>query len=57
MSKKFIVSVVRIAYAVREIEVEAENEEQAQENALEIAGNEEFSTHSSVHEVEAVYQS
>ena len=38
-------------------EVEAENEEQAQENALEIAGNEEFSTHSSVHEVEAVYQS
>lgn len=55
MTKKFTVSVVRIAYAVREIEVEAESEEQAQETALDKSGGYEFSEHSSVYEVESVY--
>ena len=43
--KKFKVSVVRIAYAVREIEVEAIDEKHAEEVALDTAGNYEFSEH------------
>ena len=53
--KKFKVSVVRVAYAVREIEVDALDEKDAQDVALETAGNYEFSEHSSTYEVEGVY--
>lgn len=52
---KFKVSVVRVAYAVREIEVDAVDEKHAEEVALEKAGNFEFSEHSSTYEVEGVY--
>lgn len=54
--KKFKVSVVRISYAVREIEIEAESEEAAKELALDEAGNYEFSEHNSDYEVESVFE-
>jgi hypothetical protein len=40
---KFEVQVFRTSYSSRMIEVEAENEEEAKENALEKAGDYEFS--------------
>lgn len=40
--KKFKVSVIRIAYSCKEIEVEAESQEAANEIALDDAGNYDF---------------
>ncbi len=42
---KFEVQVFRTSYSSRIIEVEAENEEEAKENAIEKAGDYEFSEH------------
>lgn len=53
--KTFEVVVTRIAYSTKTIEVEAENEEQAKEKALDEAGEYEFPTeHSSDYKVEFV---
>lgn len=41
--EKFKVEVLRIGYATKEIEVEAETQEEANEKALDDAGNYEFS--------------
>ncbi len=55
-TQKFKVSVVRIGYSIREIEVEADSQEQAKEVALDEAGGYEFSEHASEYEVESVAQ-
>ena len=41
--KKFVVTVCRTSYAFHDIEVEAKNETEANELALEDAGNHEYS--------------
>lgn len=51
---KFQVEVCRIAYAVRTIEVEASNAEEAENIALDTAGNYEFSEHHADYECNAV---
>jgi hypothetical protein len=51
---KFQVEVCRIAYAVRTIEVEALNAEEAENIALDTAGNYEFSEHHADYECNAV---
>lgn len=52
--KKFVMSIKRTAYAIREIEVEAENEEQARELAFEQAGSMDFSAHDAEYSVEDI---
>ena len=52
--KKFIVNIVRTSYSFKDIEVEAENEEQAKEKALEKAGDYEFSEKSADYTAEGI---
>lgn len=51
---KFKVNVIRIGYASKEIEVEAETAESAKEKALDEAGNHLYSEHTSDYEVDWV---
>jgi len=51
---KFTVAVIRIGYACRDMEVEAANEEEAKEVALDHAGGESFSEHHSEYKVDHV---
>lgn len=51
---KFTVAVMRIGYACQDMEVEAANEEEAKEVALDHAGNESFSEHHSEYKVDYV---
>lgn len=53
---KFKVNICRIGYSHKEIEVEAENEEQAKEKALDTAGNFEFSENHADYEAGEVYK-
>ena len=46
-TSKFTVPVVRIGYAVRDIEVEATTQEEANEKALDCAGGHDFNEHTS----------
>ena len=48
---KYIVTVNRIAYGEIDIEVEAANEDEAKERALDHAPSESFSEHSSEYEI------
>ena len=50
--KKYKVSIVRIAYAFRVIEVEANDESDANDIAIEEAGNLDFSESSSEYQVD-----
>ena len=43
--KKFSVSVTRISYSTREIEVSATNRNEAKNKALDVAGSYEFTEH------------
>ncbi len=52
--RKFNVVVSRIGYASRQIEVEAESEEQAKLKAIDEAGDYEFSEHDADYSVDAV---
>jgi hypothetical protein len=52
---KYIVSVCRIAYAHNEIEVEADSPEQAEEKALDKAGDYLYNEHTSEYEVTGVH--
>jgi hypothetical protein len=52
--KTYIVTVLRTGYAHRNIEVLAISEEQAREKAEDVAGNYEFSEHSSEYEIQGV---
>ena len=54
--KKYTVPVARIGYSMMDIEVEAENEEEAIEKAIEEAGNHVFSEHSSDYEADDAYE-
>lgn len=54
---KYIVNVCRIAYGNLDIEVEANSPEQAEEKALNEAGNHLFSEHSSEYEAMSVSES
>jgi hypothetical protein len=49
--KKYTIEVCRISYAVREIQVEAETAEEAEETALDIAGNYSFSESAAEYEI------
>ncbi len=51
---KFTVVVIRIGYACQDMEVEAPNEEEAKEVALDHAGGESFSEHHSEYKVDYV---
>jgi hypothetical protein len=51
---RYKVSVTRIGYANLEVEVEAENPEDAERKALDTAGNHLFSEHSSEYEAQGV---
>ena len=51
---KFTVAVIRIGYACHDMEVEAANEEEAKEVALDHAGGESFSEHHSEYKVDYV---
>jgi hypothetical protein len=51
---KYTVLVIRTSYGNREIEVEANSEEEAKEKAIDEAGNYEFSEHTSNYEVDYV---
>jgi hypothetical protein len=48
---KWIVDVSRTGFAHREVEVEAETREEAEDKAINMAGSLEFSEHSSEYEV------
>ena len=52
--KKYEVSVTRIGYAHTTIEVEAESEEQAEQKAIDMAGNYDFSEHDADYECNGV---
>lgn len=52
--RRFTVSMTRIGYAHRDIEVEASSEAEAREKAEEVAGNYVYSEHTSEYEVQAV---
>ena len=54
---KYTVAVVRTAYACLDIEVEAENEKEAEEKALEQAGNHVFREHDADYSTDGVYES
>ena len=58
--KNFVVTVCKISYGHHEIEVEAENEDQAKDialdTALDVAGNYTFPENSSDYEIVAVSQ-
>jgi hypothetical protein len=54
MMAKWKVEVCRISYANQIITVEADNEEEAKQKALELAGDYFFSAHSADYEVEYV---
>jgi hypothetical protein len=54
---KYTVSVVRTAYACMDIEVEAENEKEAREKALEEAGNHVFNEHDADYLTDGVWLS
>jgi len=49
-----IVTVLRIGYAHRNIEISAISEEQAREKAEDMAGNYNFSEHSSEYEIQEI---
>lgn len=51
---KYVVKVCRIAYAFKDIEVEAENETQATDKAMDDAGNHEFSEKDVEYEAQGV---
>jgi hypothetical protein len=51
---KFEVQVFRTSYSSRMIEVEANNEEEAKKNALEEAGDYEFSEHDAEYTVDYI---
>ena len=51
---KYVVSVCRIAYGHNEIEVEADSPEQAEEKALDKAGDYLYNEHTSEYEVTGV---
>ncbi len=55
--EKFIVSVTRISYSTRNIEVEAMDRKEAKEVAIDEAGGEEFSEQSSDYEANSVLTS
>lgn len=50
--EKFIIPVVRIGYGFANIEVDANSQEEAEEKALDIAGDHEFTEKSSDYEIE-----
>jgi hypothetical protein len=54
MGNKYIVGVVRIGYSFHDIEVEADNEDMAQERALSVAGNYEYTEKHSEYEVDTM---
>ena len=47
---KYVVNVLRIGYGSLDLEIEADNEDEAVEIALDNAGNESFSEHHSEYE-------
>lgn len=51
--KTFDVHVCRIGYAHRTFQIEADNEKEAKEKALDEAGNYEYSENSSDYEIES----
>ena len=51
---RYIVSVVRIGYGGRDLEIEAEDEAAAKEVAMDCAGEEHFIEHSSDYEVDHI---
>ena len=51
---KFKVEVIRTAYAVKHIEIEADSVEDAYEQALDEAGSHLFSEHTANYEIESV---
>lgn len=51
---KYFVSVTRIGYASAHFEIEASSEKEAQDLALEAAGNHVFSEHSSEYDIDYV---
>lgn len=55
MTKSFKVEICRIGYAVKTIELNADNAEQAANDALDEAGDHLYSEHHSEYEVTAVY--
>jgi hypothetical protein len=52
MKQKFLIPVVRIGYGFKTIEVEAESQEEAEELALDEAGDHEYSEKESQYEIE-----
>ncbi len=48
---KYRVLIERISYAYREIEIEAESQEQAEEKAHEVSGNYEYREHTAEYTV------
>lgn len=52
--KKYIVSMLRISYALQDIPIEANSMEEAADKALDIARNFEYSEFNAVYEVEGV---
>lgn len=51
---KYSVLMLRISYAKHEIEVEADSQEEAQNKALDTAGNFEYNEYHAEYEVDAV---
>jgi hypothetical protein len=49
---KFQIPIIRSGFACRTIEVEAENQQEAEEKALDEAGDHEFSEHTSEYDVD-----
>ena len=54
MANKYSVSITRIGYAHRNIEVEADSELEAQEKAMDMAGDYDFSEGDADYECEGV---
>ncbi len=50
---KFTVNITRISYSSREFNVEAENEEQASQEALDLAYNTSFEEENAEYEIES----
>jgi len=54
--KKFNVTVTRTSYSSRDIEVEAKNEKEAKEKAVDVAGDFEFSERDADYDVENIFE-
>jgi hypothetical protein len=54
--KKYKITVLRIGYAFKEIEVEADSQEEAKAAALEVAGGEEFSENNAEYEINNIQE-